>query len=124
GRLYYESRDFAKAADLYERAHKLQPYEPKWLSQLLRVYTQAGDRGKQIDVLKLLVATDPDDLDMRKRLAQMLSEAGEHSGAEHYAREALDIDVRDGEAAEILVKSLIAEKKMQEADRMRELLAR
>jgi cellulose synthase operon protein C len=124
GKLYYESRDFAKAADLYERAHKVQPHERGWLTQLLRVYRQSGDKEKQIEVLKQLVPTDADDLDMRKRLAGMLSDAGEHLEAERYAREALEIDVRDAEAREILLKSLEAQHKGQEADHIRDLLPR
>src|SRR5262249_15080282 len=52
GKMYYESRDFGKAVNLYERAQAFQPHEAKWLSELLRVHTQAGNKDKQIEVLK------------------------------------------------------------------------
>jgi tetratricopeptide (TPR) repeat protein len=124
GKLYFENRDFTKAAEIYELAHKVDPYESKWLTDLLRVYTQAGEKPKQIDILKKLVPLDPDDLDQRKRLAQMLLEAGRHGEAERYARQALEIDVRDVEAREMLEKALVAQNKSADADRLRTLLAK
>jgi tetratricopeptide (TPR) repeat protein len=123
-KLYYESRDFDKAAALYEEGRRAHPYDTRWLTHLLRAYTQAGHKEKQIEVLKLLVPTDPDDLDMRKRLAQMLSESADFAGAERYAREALEIDVRDVAAREILVKSLEAQHKKRDAEHIRALLGR
>jgi tetratricopeptide (TPR) repeat protein len=123
-KLYYESRDFAKAADLYERAHKTQPAETKWLTGLLRCYSQTGEKAKRIEVLEKLVLMDADELDMRKQLAQSLSETGQHGQAERYAREALEIDVRDAGAWESLLKSLVAQHKEPEAAKARELLAK
>jgi tetratricopeptide (TPR) repeat protein len=122
GKMYYESRDFGRAAGLYERARQVQPHEVKWLSELLRVHTQAGNKDKQIEVLKKLVPTDADDLDMRKRLGRMLFEEHKYAEAERYAKEALEIDVRDVEARETLLKSLTAQDKSREAERIRELL--
>jgi tetratricopeptide (TPR) repeat protein len=123
GKLYYESKEFAKAASLYERAHQRQPYEAKWLVQLLRIHTQTGNKAEQIRTLKQLAPIDGDDLDTRKKLARMLSDAGELSQAELYAREVLEIDVRDAEAKEILLKSLAMQNRQDEADRIRKLLA-
>jgi tetratricopeptide (TPR) repeat protein len=121
GKLYFEARDFSKAADLFELAHRTEPNESKWLVELLRVYTQSGDKEKQIEILEKLVPTDADDLDHRKRLARMLSEAGRHREAERYAREALEIDVRDAEAQEYLLKALLAQNKSAEADKLRKI---
>src|SRR5205807_274962 len=96
--LYFEARDFSKAAEIYELAHRNEPYESKWLVELARVYTQLGNKSKRIETLIQLVPTDADDLEQRKRLAQMLVEAGRFAEAERFAREALEIDVRDVEA--------------------------
>jgi tetratricopeptide (TPR) repeat protein len=123
GKLYYESRDFAKAAVLYERGRRAQPQERSWLTHLLRIYTQTGDKEKQVDVLKSLAPMDADDVSVRKRLAVMLLESGRHAEAERYAKEALEIDVRDPETRDILVKALSAQAKNQEAERIRVLLA-
>jgi cellulose synthase operon protein C len=121
GKLYFEVRDFSKAADLYELAHRTEPYESKWLIELLRVYTQSGDKAKQIEVLEKLVPTDADDLDHRKRLARMLLDAGRHRDAERYAREALEIDVRDAEAQDFLLKALLGQNKASEAEKFRRI---
>ena len=63
GKLYFEAREFSKAADVYELAHRSEPYESKWLTELVRVYAQSGDKAKQIEALEKLVPTDADDLD-------------------------------------------------------------
>src|SRR5262249_54503317 len=34
GKLYFEAKEFAKAAEIYELARKAQPYESKWLTEL------------------------------------------------------------------------------------------
>ena len=122
GKLYFEFKDFGKAAEVYELAHKSEPYESRWLVELVRVYTQAGDTAKRIDTLIKLVPTDADDIDTRKRLAQLLLDAKRYAEAERYARESLEIDVRDGESQETLDKALRGQNKTKEADEMRKLL--
>jgi tetratricopeptide (TPR) repeat protein len=124
GKLYYESRNFAKAAEVYELAHKAEPYQCKWLVELARVYAQSGERDKRIEALKELVLTNADDFDQRKRLAQMLLDAGRPTEAERYAREALEIDVRDAEVQEMLQKAYIAQNKARDVERLRQLLGK
>src|SRR5262249_33288057 len=111
GKLSYDAGDFAKAADLFELGPKAFPNGTDWLEALARVYAQTSDKEKQIAVLKDLVPTDADDLEHRKRLARMLLDAGRPDEVERYAREALEIDVRDGEMQEALDKALVAQKK-------------
>src|SRR5262249_32997841 len=106
GKMYYDASEFAKAAELFELGRQAEPHDPKWAVQRARAYAQTGDKKKQIVALKDLVATDADDLDHRKRLSRLLSETGDHAGAERYARQALEIDIRDKEARELLFKAL------------------
>ncbi|HEV3117746.1 MAG TPA: tetratricopeptide repeat protein [Gemmataceae bacterium] len=122
GKLYYELRDYGKAADIYELAHRVEPYESKWLVDLARVYTLSGNQAKRIDALLKLAPTDADDLAGRKQLAQLLLDAGRHVEAEQMARQALEIDVRDAEAQDALFKALEAQKKTAELEKMRKLL--
>jgi tetratricopeptide (TPR) repeat protein len=122
GKLYFEAREFSKAADVYELAHRSEPYESKWLTELVRVYAQWGDKAKQIEALEKLVPTDADDLDHRKRLARMLLDAGRLPEAERYARQALEIDIRDAEAQEFLLKALLGQNKTTEAEKLRRIL--
>ncbi len=123
GKTYYEAKDFANAARIFELGHQAEPYDSKWLTELVRVYTQMGDKGKQIAALKDLVPTDADELDNRVRLARLLLDAGRSGEAEHYAREALEIDVSEPDAQDILFKALEAQKKGDEAAKLRKLLA-
>ena len=122
GKLYYELRDYGKAADIYELARRVEPYESKWLVDLARVYTLSGNQAKRIDVLLKLAPTDADDLAGRKQLAQLLLDAGRHAEAEQMARQALEIGVRDAEAHDALFKALEAQKKTVELEKMRKLL--
>jgi tetratricopeptide (TPR) repeat protein len=122
GELYYKSGQFDKSAEIYELGHKAEPYDSKWLDRLTQVYAQLNNKEKLIDALKKLVPTDADDLKHRKDLARLLEEKGDHAEAEHYARECLEINIRDKEAREALFKALEALKKDAEAAKLRKLL--
>jgi tetratricopeptide (TPR) repeat protein len=122
GRLYYDGGEFTKALVLFELGHKTAPQESAWLVELARVYAQTGDKDKLIATLKELVPTDADDLEHRKRLATLLLDAGRPAEAERYAREALEINIKDTDMQDALDKALRAQKKDAEADHVRQLL--
>jgi tetratricopeptide (TPR) repeat protein len=124
GALYFEARDFDRAAEIYELAHKAEPYESRWLEELVKVHKQTGDTARRIEALIKLVPTDADQLENRKLLAQLLVKAERYAEAERFAREALEIDVRDVEAQDFLLKALDEQKKTKEAERLRELLGK
>ncbi len=115
GRLYFEAKQFDKAADLFEKAQRAEPYDSKWLVELARVHAQNEDTNKLIETLKELVPYDPDDIGQRKRLARLLLDAGRHAEAEKYARQALEIDVLDVEAEQCLADSLVFQKNFKPA---------
>jgi cellulose synthase operon protein C len=121
GKIYYDASDFDKAAEMFELGRKAEPFETSWLMQLARVYTQKDEKAKLIGILKDLLPTDPDELEQRLRLTRLLLEGGKYDEAEKYAREAMEIDVRNKECRELLVKALQGQKKDAEADRIREL---
>ena len=122
GKIYYDAMEFPKAAEVYEAGHKADPTDPDWLQLLVRVYSQTGDKAKQVAVLKELVPTDADDFDRRARLAKLLLEAKEYADAEKYARQALEIDIRNEEVRDVLLKALREQNKADEAEKMRKLL--
>ncbi|CAN5539844.1 hypothetical protein BH10PLA2_BH10PLA2_11460 [soil metagenome] len=122
GKLYYESKAFDKAADLYALQHAAEPTENKWLIELGRAYTQLGKRDKLIEVLEQLTLADPDDILQRKKLAGMFAEDGKMAQAERYARQALEIDVLDKTARSILEKALTAQKKTAELAELKKIL--
>jgi tetratricopeptide (TPR) repeat protein len=122
GKLYYEASDFSKAAEVFELGRKAEPGEPEWLQELARVYAQTGAKDKLIGVLKELVPSDSDDFEHRKRLANLLADAGLWGEAEKYCREALEIDLADADVRATLDKALREQMKSAEADRLRKLL--
>lgn len=115
GKMYYEAKDFSKAARMFELARKAEPLDSKWLVELARVYNQAGDRDNQISILRQFVPTDADDIDDRRRLAQLLFEAERYTEAERYARQALEIDVLDMPSQQTLGDALLAQRKLDAA---------
>jgi cellulose synthase operon protein C len=114
GKIYYDARDFDQAAQMFQLGRQVEPFNPDWMKELARVYTQKEDKAKLIAVLKDLVPTDADELEQRLRLARLLMETGDAAEAEKYARQAMEIDVRNKEGRELLFKSLEAQKNKDE----------
>jgi cellulose synthase operon protein C len=123
GKIYYDARELDQAAEMFQLGRQVEPFNPDWLKELARVHAQKDDKAKLIAVLKDLVPTDADELEQRLRLARLLLESGDSAEAEKYARQAMEIDVRNKEGQELLFKSLEAQKKNAEADQLRQLLA-
>lgn len=122
GKLCFEAKEFKKAAELFERGRSAEPSEPSWLTELVRVYDQTGETSKQIDVLKALALTNADQLDVRKKVAKLLVAANRFAEAESYARQAMEIDVLDEDAQQLLTTALDKQDKRDQANRLRTLL--
>jgi predicted Zn-dependent protease len=122
GRLYLENGDNEKASEVFEQGRKADPGNPEWLVELARLYKKSDNKAKRISVLKELVATDADEFDLRKLLAQLLLDDGKPEEAEKVARDALEIDLQDEEVHDVLFKALKAQKKDDEAARLKKLL--
>jgi tetratricopeptide (TPR) repeat protein len=121
GKIYYDDRELDKAAQLFELGRNVEPFEPDWLKELARVYAQMDNKAKLIGVLKDLAPTDPDELEMRMRLAHLLLESGNAAEAEKYARQVMEINVRGKEGQELLLKTLQVQKKDAEAEKLHQL---
>jgi tetratricopeptide (TPR) repeat protein len=124
GKLQFDAKKFSEAAQTFELGRSAEPYEPVWLTQLARAYTQTGDKEKLIETLKRLAPTDADDLGTRRQLAQLLLKGNRPAEAELYAREALEIDVLDEGAQEALESALRAQNKDDELKELHRLLGR
>jgi predicted Zn-dependent protease len=122
GQMYVEDGQTGKAADIFEKGRVAFPDERDWLIELAKIYKKGDDKAKRISVLQDLVATDPDEFEMRKLLAQMLLDEGKLAEAEKAARDALEIDLSDEEVQDVLLKALKAQKKDDEAAQIKKLL--
>jgi tetratricopeptide (TPR) repeat protein len=122
GRMHFEGKEYQAAAQVFEQGRKAQPYESAWLVELFKIYQQNNDTAKLIGVLIDLAPMEADNLDVRRTLAKLLTDAGRHADAEKYARGALEIDVLDVPSQEMLVAALRAQNKDAEADELLKLL--
>jgi tetratricopeptide (TPR) repeat protein len=122
GKLYYDNGKLEQAAAVFERGRKAEPYEPGWLEDLARVYKQSGAFDKRVAVLEALAPMDADELDQRRELADLMLQVGRYADAERWAREALEIDVRDKAARSALIEALKKQGKDDAARHLKELL--
>jgi len=81
-----------------ERAAAAQPHDLRWFKLLARLYLKSGDDANLANVLKKLAENDPDNLLVRKKLAQLALAAGDFVGAERWARQAIQADLWDAVA--------------------------
>lgn len=122
GRLSFDAGKMSQGEAAFRRGRQAEPGEPGWLEELARVYKQTGDMPKRIAVLEELAPIDADDLPVRRELAERLAAAQRWPDAERWAREALEIDVEDAVARDVLFRALEALGKQSEAQRLRKLL--
>lgn len=93
--LKLRSEDFSAAADLYELGAKHEPVGTRWLKSLAAAYLKSGENDKLRPILEKLAESDPDDLPLRKKLAQLAIERQDLPAAERWTREGLHIQVLD-----------------------------
>ncbi|MBA4064059.1 MAG: hypothetical protein C0501_10170 [Isosphaera sp.] len=118
GKLNLDANEPDQAAEAFEAARGLAPAEPDVLDALAKIYAAKKAPGKLVPVLAEVAARAPDNVSVRLRLAKQHAENGTHPKAEYWAREALFVDVGNGEAREMLVAALKAQGKDAEAERV------
>jgi lipopolysaccharide biosynthesis regulator YciM len=85
------------------------------LKALAREYLKASDDQKLFGVLEKLADLDPDDLAMRKKLAQLSLGQKNFESAVRWAKQSLYIDVQDVEAHRMLAEAFIGRKEYSAA---------
>ncbi|MBA4188090.1 MAG: hypothetical protein C0467_08725 [Planctomycetaceae bacterium] len=118
GKLYLESDSPEKAAEAFEKLRSLAPADTDVLEILAKLYTGKSVPEKLVPVLTELAARSPDNLAVRLQLAKLHQSAGTQPQVEHWAREALFVDVSNAEARELLLSALRAQKKDAEAEKI------
>lgn len=113
-RIQLKAKNFADAAKTLEKGRALEPFETGWLVGLAQVYVVLKEEAKLMDVLKSVCEGDPDDNISRSKLAEFFQKNKMWADAERYAREVLEIDVKDAKAQEILLEALAEQNKNEE----------
>ncbi|MFO0936960.1 MAG: tetratricopeptide repeat protein [Gemmataceae bacterium] len=119
GMLLLDSKDNEKAASLFERGRKIAPLDADWLGALARLYTETKQTDELLDVLKEVVAGDPDELVGRMKLARAALEGKKFADAERFARESAQIDITNPEVQALYVEVLTAAGKTAEAEKLK-----
>ncbi len=77
----YQRDDPNKAAELYERALRLQGPDLPTMMQLVRIYSSTNQFTKSIDVVKRMLAVDPSSVPLREMLADLYLQVDKNSEA-------------------------------------------
>jgi len=115
--LKYKAEQFAEAEALYELGEKEFPHDPQWSKRLSMIYLKTGEKEKLADRLTRLAEADPDDLTLRKKLAELAQERGDHESAAKWANQCIEIDVMDVTPHQILAAAFSALEKYDDAVR-------
>ncbi|MFO0809526.1 MAG: tetratricopeptide repeat protein [Gemmataceae bacterium] len=111
GKLYYDAANYPKAIEVYTKGRKTEPTEVSWLEDLAKVHVQTGDKSARAAVLAEIAPTDADDFHTRRELAETLAGLGRWEESERWAREAVEIDITDAKARNLLLRALREQKK-------------
>ena len=101
-KLKLEESDYETAEELFELGAIRDPDGAEWLRGLFVVYTKTDQAEKLEAVLRRLAELEFEDAGPRKKLAQLLLERNDFSGAVHFGKLALEIDVMDAEVHQVL----------------------
>lgn len=105
------------ALKLYELARRDDPYNPKWIAGLTRIYLRQKNIPKMLDSLGLLADADSDDLDVRLALAERQLTAGNAEAARKWAEDCLVIDTYNIKAYTLLAKAQMKLEKWEDAEK-------
>lgn len=113
----FRNRDYEAAAESYKLGRQSYPRESRWTQGLAAVYARTDNVAELIPLLKLLAAGDPDDVVVRKKLAELAIARADFDEARVQARDALYIDVLDPEIHVLLGQAYLGLKDFAHAAR-------
>ncbi len=113
--LRFKAGEYDEAERLYTLGAEKFPYDVKWRKALAKTYLVTKNEARLAGALESLAAADPDDLLVRKKLAQLALARGDFASARRWAEEALFCDVQDVEAHRMFGEALAADGRAAEA---------
>ncbi|HET6883106.1 MAG TPA: tetratricopeptide repeat protein [Pirellulales bacterium] len=93
-----DEQRLAELAGVIEESAEAEPHDVRWPKLLARIYLKGGDDVRLAEALKKLADSDPDNVLVRKKLAQLALTAKNFAAAERWAREAVHADLWDADA--------------------------
>ena len=106
--LNLKAEKYDEAIRLYALGEKLDPIHLQWTRGLARAYLASANQPLLAETLARLAKADADDLPVRKKLAQMALDRKDYPAAEDWARQAIEINVIDGDMHRVLAEALAA----------------
>ena len=104
--LYLKAEDFTQAADLFRLGADAFPGDLAWDKRLARVHLLTRNDAELVPVLEKLARHDGDDLNIRKKLAQLALAGDDHTAAKKWSNQAVHIDVMDPQSHRLLAQAL------------------
>jgi tetratricopeptide (TPR) repeat protein len=109
--LELEAENFAVAEGYYRLGLTHFGPRDKWLKPLAKLYLKSGQEKELAGVLEELAAVDYDNATLRKKLAQLAIAREDWTAAEHWAKDALFIDLGDAALHAQLAEARVNQKK-------------
>lgn len=113
--LQVKAGNLDEAETLYKIARKDDPYHTKWITGLAKIHLRRKQEDKLLEDLEALAASDADNIDLRKQIAERYLASGHPDKAEKWATECLYIDVYDPSYHVLLADAHLARKKFAPA---------
>lgn len=106
-----DTKRLAELATVSEMAAAAQPEDVRWFKLLTQLYLKSGDDTNLAKSLKKLAESDPDNVLVRKKLAQLSMAADDFAEAERWSREACQADLWDAQSHRTWGQALAGQKK-------------
>jgi Flp pilus assembly protein TadD len=113
--LKLKAEDWPAAEALYQLREAKFPGDDVATKALARIYLLQKDNGKLLPVLKRWSELDPDNIAVRKKLAQLALDSAAFADAAAAATSAIHLDVQDAPAHALLAAALAGQDKLAEA---------
>jgi len=113
--LKLKAEEYEEAARLYALGERLDSVNLQWTQALGKVYLLSKNDQALAKVLARLASADADDLNARKKLAEMALNRRDYAAAADWANQAIEISVMDGEMHGVLAEALVGSQQFARA---------
>jgi tetratricopeptide (TPR) repeat protein len=104
--LKLQAKDVQAAESLYALGEAKLPHSDRWTKGLAKIYLQSGDSERLRPVLKRWLAGEPDNLTLRRKLAELALAAKDYAEAAEFAKKSIHADVTDAASHARLAEAL------------------